>query len=121
MRLIIIMFILLISSCGRQRENLDYPKDINEISEVTLNRHNKESNGESAEIKKLSKEEVNQLLHALENSKAVGLTKFIPDYYIIFTTKTNGTKKFRINGNIIKGYDNDISYKIENIGFLINF
>jgi hypothetical protein len=121
MKFLIVIIVLIFSSCIRQNKNLDYPKNINEISEVVLDRPDKSTNEESAEIKYLTKEETSQLLRALKKSKPVGPSKFKPDFYIIFKTKTNEIKKIKINGSIIKGYDSDNSYRIEKIKFLTDF
>jgi len=47
--------------------------------------------------------------------------KFIPDFYIVFTTTRNETRRIKINGNKVKGYDNDYSYEIEQLEFLEEF
>ena len=109
------------TTCVGERQNLDYPTKIEEIKEVTLTRPDKESNEEFATIKDLTEEQTKELLTALENSKPVGPSKFIPDFYIVFTTTENETKRIKINGNKVKGYDSDYSYEIEQLDFLEEF
>jgi hypothetical protein len=103
-----------------QRENLNYPTDINEIKEVVLERPDEKSHGKFAEIRKLSAEEISEILEVLKDAKPLGLKKFEIDYYIVFTTH-NGTRRIKITGNQIKGYDSDYTYKIEKTTFLENF
>jgi len=100
---------------------LDYPTKIEEIKEVTLTRPDKESNGKFATIKDLTEEQTKELLRVLKNAKPVGPMKFIPDYYIVFSTTTNETRRIKINGNNIKGYESDYSYEIESLDFLDEF
>ncbi|MFZ6050791.1 hypothetical protein [Halocola ammonii] len=121
MKLLISTIILTLTTCVGQRQNLDYPTDIKEIKEVTLTRPDKESNGKFATIKDLTEEEIKELLKALENSKPVGPWKFIPDYFIVFTTTENETKRIKINGNKVKGYDSDYTYEIDQLDFLEEF
>jgi len=109
------------TACMDKRHNLDYPTKIEEIKKVTLTRPDKESNGKFATIKDLTEEQTKELLTALENSKPIGPSKFLPDYYIVFTTSENETKRIKINGNKVKGYDNDYSYEIKQLDFLEEF
>lgn len=113
--------LILISSCSNEKENLDYPKSIEEIEGVTLSRPDKQSNGKFAEQKDLSDKEIRELLKAIGKSKPKGLTKFYPDYFIIFTTKNGKNKKLKVNKNTIKGYKNDFSYKFNPPIFLDEF
>ncbi len=121
MKFLISTIILTLTTCVGQRQNLDYPTKIEEIKEVTLTRPDKESKGKFATIKDLTEEQTKELLKTLDNSKPVGLMKFIPDYYIVFSTTNNETRRIKINGNKIKGYDNDYTYEIENLDFLKEF
>ena len=119
MRIQIVLLSLLLISCF-QRENLDYPKEIGKIKEVVLERPDKKSHGKFSEERKLSSEEVAKLLEILNNAKPLGSKKFIIDYYIVFSTE-NGTRRLKINGNQVKGYDNDLTYRIEKTNFLKDF
>lgn len=110
-----------LTTCVGQRQNLNYPTKIEEIKEVTLTRPDKESKGKFATIKDLTEEQTKELLKVLNNAKSVGPMKFIPDYYIVFSTTTNETRRIKINGNKIKGYDSDYSYEIEELEFLEQF
>ncbi len=121
MKLFISTIFLTLITCVGQRQNLDYPNKIEEIKEVTLIRPDKESNGKFATIKYLTEEQTRELLKVIENSKPVGPWKFVPDFYIVFTTKGNKTKRIKINGNKVKGYDSDYSYEIEQLNFLEEF
>ena len=114
-----ILLSIFLIACS-ERENLNYPTDINEIREVVLDRPDKKSHGEFAEIRKLNAEEITEILEVLKDAKPLGLKKFKIDYYIVFTTN-NGTERIKISGNQIKGYDNDYTYEIEKTMFLENF
>ncbi len=116
---VIILFLL--TNCSKPKNNLDYPKNIEDIIEVVLERPDKKSNGKFVEFKELNKKEIIELLEVLNNAKPIGSTKFKPDFYIYFETKNDGNYRIKINKNIIKGYENDFSYKIENISWLANF
>ena len=116
-----ILILILFTNCVKQRDNLDYPKNIKDIVEVVLERPDKKSNGKFAEFKKLNEKEIIKLLQVLNKAQPIGPTKFKPDFYIYFETKNNGNYRIKINKNIIKGYKNDYSYKFENVLWLTNF
>lgn len=115
------IFLILIVSCNDEKENLDFPKSIDKIEEVTLSRPDKKSNGKFAEQKKLSEQEIKELLKAISKSKPIGPTKFNPDYFIVFKTKEGKTKRLRVNGKTLKGYENDFSYNFNPPLFLYGF
>ncbi|OOG69982.1 hypothetical protein [Flavobacterium sp. A45] len=115
----LILLTLLFISC-LQKENLDYPTEINQIKEVVLERPDRKSHGKFAEVKKLNSKEIAELLEVLNNAKPVGLKKFKIDYYIVFSTK-NETRRIMVTNNQIKGYENDYTYQIEEIKFLSDF
>ena len=115
----LILLTLLFISCS-QRENLDYPTEINKIKEVVLERPDRKSHGKFAEVKKLNSKEIVELLEVLKNAKPLGLKKFKIDYYIVFSTE-NGTRRIMVTNNQIKGYENDYTYQIEKIKFLSDF
>ncbi len=118
--LLLIAFVFF-SSCAIQQYELDYIRSIDEIKEVVLVRPDKNSSGKFAETKALSRDEIKQLLNALDKAQAIGPTKFIPDYYIEFEQISSGNKRLKVNGTTIKGYDSDYSFKIEKLNFLENF
>lgn len=105
----------------KEEIQIDYPKDIHEIKSVKLVRPDEKSNGKFAEIKKLKESEIVELLAAIKNSKKAGIIKFKPNFYIVFVTKNNETKRIKVNGNIIKGYTNDIGYTISKLAFMADF
>ena len=115
------IFLILIVSCNNEKENLDYPKSIENIEEVTLSRPDKKSNGKFAEQKKLNEQEIKELIKAIGKSKPIGLTKFYPDYFIVFKTKEGENKRIRVNGKTIKGYENDFSHEFNPPLFLNEF
>ena len=118
-----ILFIITISfiSCSRPQENLDYPVDKNEITNVFLDQPDKETNEESARIQELSKTEIEILIKTLVDAKEVGPMKFMPKYYIIFETKAGKTLKLKVAENHIKGYESDLTYEINEPDFLKKF
>jgi hypothetical protein len=118
-----ILFIITISfiSCSRQQENLDYPADKNEISNIFLDKPDKATNEESASIQELSKTEIEILIKTLVAAKEVGPMKFMPKYYIIFETKAGKTLKLKVAENHIKGYESDLTYEINEPDFLKKF
>ncbi len=116
-----VVILLLFASCNTQKENLDYPKSIEQIKEVSLSRPDVQSKGKFAEQRILHEKEIEELLVALDNAKSIGPTKFKPDYFIVFKTKEGDNKKIRVNGNTIKGYQSDFSYKINFLKFLNEF
>jgi hypothetical protein len=116
-----IIILILFTLFAKQKSNLAYPINIDDIVEVVLERPDSKSNGKFAEIKILNTNEIVKLLQVLKKAKAVGPTKFLPDFYIYFKTKNDGNYRIKINKNIIKGYKNDYSYKIENLPFLTDF
>lgn len=115
------IFLILIVSCNNEKENLDYPKSIEKIEEVTLSRPDKKSNGKFAEQKKLNEQEIKELLKAISKSKPIGPTKFAPDYFIVFKTRDGENKRLKVNGKTIKGYENDFSHKFNPPVFLNGF
>jgi hypothetical protein len=121
MRMFLSIIILTLTACVGQNQNLDYPTEIEEIKVVTLTRPDKVSKGKFATIKELTKDQTKELLKVLKNAKSVGPMKFIPNYYIVFTTIENETRRIKINGNKIKGYENDYSYEIEQLELLEQF
>jgi len=114
------IMVLFISSSSK-RENLNYPKNIHEISKVELIRPDKISKGKFLETRTLSLREIEELLNVLNNAVPIDFFQLIQNFYIVFTTKANETKRIKINGNLIKGYENDNSYRISNLVFLDNF
>jgi len=100
---------------------MDYPKSMKQINEVVLSRPDESSNGKFAEQKILNEQEIKELLKAIDNSKPIGPTKFRSNYFIVFKTKDGATKRLRVNGNTIKGYKNDFSYKFNLPNFLHKF
>ena len=121
MKILIPILLFTLLACTEQRQNLDYPSNMEDIRKVTLTRPDKASNGKFATIKDLTEEQTKELLKALNDAKPVGPIKFMPDYYIVFSTTDNETRRIKINGNHIKGYDNDYSYEIETLDFLEAF
>ena len=121
MKIFIAIIIFTLTSFVGKRENLDYPKKIEEIEKITLTRPYAKSKGKIATVKDLTKDQTKNLLDVLDNAKAIGPVKFKTDNYIVFTTKTNETNGIKIAGNKIKGYDSDFSYKIESLEFLAEF
>jgi hypothetical protein len=122
MRMYYVIFLLLIlNSCSGQRENLKYPSDQNEIANVCLEQPDEKTQGRFALIQKLTGDEITQLIEALNNAKVAGPVKFKPEYYIIFETKAGKTLRLRAHKNLIKGYDSDLTYKIEELDFLKHF
>lgn len=110
-----------LTTCLEQKQNLDYPTELEEIKNVTLTRPDKESNGKFATVKDLTQGQIKELLEVLENAEPVGPMKFIPDFYIVFVTKTGETQRIRIIDNKVKGYNNDYSYEIDRLEFLDEF
>ena len=121
MKFIISILILTLTTCLGKRQNLEYPAKIELIKDVNLSRPDKDSDGKIAEIKHLNQAEIIELLTVLKNAKPSGPTKFIPDYYIEFTTVKNKTIRIKVNKDYIKGYDNDYSYQIKPPLFLEKF
>jgi hypothetical protein len=119
MKVYSVLLAVFIIACS-QRENLNYPTHIREIKEVVLERPDEKSHGKFAEIRKLSAQEISELLKVLNDARPLGLKKFKIDYYIVFITN-NGTRRIKISGNQIKGYDGDYTYKIEKTKALENF
>jgi hypothetical protein len=119
MKVYSVLLAVFIIACS-QRENLNYPTHISEIKEVVLERPDEKSHGKFAEIRKLSAQEISELLKVLNDARPLGLKKFKIDYYIVFITN-NGTRRIKISGNQIKGYDGDYTYKIEKTKALENF
>ena len=119
MKVYSIFLSILLIACA-QRENLSYPTDVTQMQEVVLERPDEKSHGKFAEIRKLSAEEITELLEVLKDAKPLGLKKFKIDYYIVFTTN-KGTRRIKITGNQIKGYDNDYTYEIKKTKFLESF
>ena len=107
-----LLILLIVTACSNHVENLDYPQSIDEIERVFLSKPDIASNGEFAEQKILNAEEVKELLAAIDDSKVVGPMKFRPDYFIVFETKGGTNKKLRVNGDKIKGDENDFTYEI---------
>ncbi|CAL2078658.1 hypothetical protein [Tenacibaculum sp. 190524A02b] len=121
MRIFLLITVLILTSCVGTNKKLNFPVEMEDIREVTLTRLDKESEGKFANIKVLTREQTKDLLEVLKNAKPVGPMKFIPDYYIVFTTKKNETRRIKINKNKIKGYEDDFSYEIEQFEFLEKF
>lgn len=101
--------------------NLDYPKDANDIEKVELTRPDKASKGKFAKVQALSSKEIKMLLFVLGNAQPLESKRFTPNYYIVFTTKKNETKKIMINKDKVKGYDNDMVYQIRPLEILLEF
>ncbi|AMM50202.1 hypothetical protein TH61_02085 [Rufibacter sp. DG15C] len=118
MKLFFIAVLSILSACSSDNDKLDYPKRIEDVVEVELLRPDEKTNGEIAEIKQLSESVIIELLNALEKVKPIGPVKFIPDFFIIFSTKTDGTKKLKVNGRTVKGFKNDFGYEIPELHFL---
>lgn len=103
------------------KENLDYPTLIENIEEVVLSRPDQKSNGKFAKQKRLSEQEIKVLINAINAAQAIGSAKFRPDYFIVFTTKDREHRRIKVNGNTIKGYKNDFSYRFDLPIFLKEF
>ena len=121
MKLVLFALLSFLASCSSVTDNLDYPKRIEDVLEVELLRPDEKTNGEVAEIKKLSKGESIELFNALKKAKPVGPVKYKPDFFIFFKRKTDGTQKLKVNGSKIKGYKNDFAYEIQKLDFLNSF
>ena len=96
MKFLITSILLALISCFGYSQNLNYPTQLENIKKVTLTRPDIESNGKFATIKELSEEQTIELLKALSNAKPAGMWKFIPDFYIVFTTSENETQRLKI-------------------------
>lgn len=121
MRIFLLITIFTLTSCVVEKQKLDFPTEIEDIKEITLTRPDKESKGKFATVKDLTQEQTKELLQVLKNAKPVGPMKFIPDYYIVITTIEGETRRIKINGNKIKGYENDYSFEIVQLEFLEQF
>lgn len=118
---LVFLFLILSVSCNHSKENLDYPKSIAQIDEVIISRPDKQSNRGFPIQKKLNPQETTALLRAINSSRPIGITKFYPEYLILFITKGGENKRMKGNKNTIKGYKNDFSYKFNPPPFLNEF
>ncbi|AKQ46251.1 hypothetical protein TH63_12490 [Rufibacter radiotolerans] len=121
MKLFLIVVLSILTACSSDNDKLDYPKRIEDVVKAELFRPDEKTNGGVVEIKKLSESEIVELLNALRKGKPVGPVKFKPDFFIILSTKTDGTKKLKVNGRTVKGFQNDFGYEIPELDFLNNF
>jgi hypothetical protein len=118
---LIILTSLLFNFCSTDRPNLDYPPDRTEIKNVYLDQPDKETRDKFAIIQNLTEEQIILLLRTLNAAREIGPVKFMPEYFIIFETKSGETLKLKVNGNKIKGYDSDLTYEIAELEFLEKF
>ena len=122
-KIILILILLFFFSCEK-KEYLDFPENLDEITEVELVRPDLKSGGKFTQIKELNKSEIKQLIEVIKNAKPIGIRKIKTDFYITFTSKNlfrTDLNKLKVSGNIIKDYGSDLAYKIEDLKFLKDF
>lgn len=124
MKKIFLVFSLFIFSSCEKNDKLDFPVFLNEITKVELERPDFKSGGKFAQIKELNKTEIIQLIQALKKAKPIGFIKFKTDFYINIKSKNiiqTDIYHLKVNGNIIKDFESDLAYKIEDLKFLKDF
>ncbi|GAA4305051.1 hypothetical protein [Nibribacter koreensis] len=114
LKLFLSTIIPLFFSCSPVNRKLDFPKSVDQVIEVEFFRPDEQPIREDWS-RSLSRKETIELLVALKEAKYIGPTKFKPDFVIFIITKTEGTFKLKVNGNKIKGYDNDFTYEIKDL------
>lgn len=101
---------------------LDYPKNLGEISTTELYRPARKRDGKPSQHKELTTSEIRQLLYILQYAEPVSYPKFKFNYYIVFKTTDNRTVKLAMdNREHVKEENGKQVYKLRTLSWMDEF
>lgn len=108
MRILILILFFTLSACGQLTKSLPYKKEIKTDSVAFVYIKKNQMDNDSI---RLNLNQSKKFIYEWNESKSIGLCKYLPEFWIIAKMTNGQTRTFRTNKNNIKE-NNDWTYSI---------